>query len=59
MSSRDLYDLHPIVRAKATAHLMACEAEGIDLLVTSTYRSIAEQDADPEAPEVKEDPCPT
>lgn len=45
MSSRDLYDLHPTVRAKATAHLMACEAEGIDLLVTSTYRSPAEQDA--------------
>lgn len=45
MPSRDIYDLHPIVRAKATAHLMACEANGIQLLVTSTYRSIAEQDA--------------
>ena len=45
MPSRDLYDLHPAVRAKATAHLMACEAHGIDLLVTCTYRSIAEQDA--------------
>lgn len=45
MPSRDLYDLHPTVRAKATAHLMACEAHGIDLLVTCTYRSVAEQDA--------------
>jgi len=45
MPSRDLYDLHPTVRAKATAHLMACEAKGIDLLVTCTYRSIDEQNA--------------
>ena len=45
MPSRDLYDLHPTVRAKASAHLMACEDNDIQLLVTSTYRSIAEQDA--------------
>ncbi len=43
MASRSLDDLHPIVAAKARAHLAACKAEGIDLLVTCTYRDPAEQ----------------
>jgi peptidoglycan L-alanyl-D-glutamate endopeptidase CwlK len=29
----------------AAAHIAACKAQGIDLLVTSTYRSTAEQNA--------------
>lgn len=41
--SRSLEDLHPIVAAKARAHIAACKAEGIDLLVTCTYRDPAEQ----------------
>ena len=43
MASRDLNDLHPTVAAKARAHIAACAAEGIDLLVTCTYRDPAEQ----------------
>ena len=38
INSRDLADLHPLVAAKARALLARCEALGIDLLVTSTYR---------------------
>lgn len=38
INSRKLDDLTPDTRAKAEAFLAACEAEGIDLLVTSTYR---------------------
>jgi len=45
MSSRDLNDLHPIIRAKCQAHIDACKAAGIDLLITCTYRTPAEQDA--------------
>ncbi|UPT53189.1 D-alanyl-D-alanine carboxypeptidase [Synechococcus phage Ssp-JY42] len=43
MASRSLDDLHPHVAAKARAHISACKAEGIDLLVTCTYRDPAEQ----------------
>ena len=45
ISSRSLNDLHPIVKSKATGHLAACKAAGIDLLVTSTYRDHAAQNA--------------
>jgi peptidoglycan L-alanyl-D-glutamate endopeptidase CwlK len=45
MTSRSLFDLHPDVRDMAAAHIAACKAQGIDLLVTSTYRSTAEQNA--------------
>lgn len=38
ISSRKLEDLHPLVAAKALAHKNACEQEGIDLLIYSTYR---------------------
>lgn len=41
--SRDLADLHPAVAARARAHVAACRAEGIDLLVTCTWRDPAEQ----------------
>ena len=36
--SRSLDDLNPLVAAKAHALLARCQADGIDLLVTSTYR---------------------
>ncbi len=42
-SSRSLSDLHPIVRAKCADHLAACALEGIELLITATYRSPEEQ----------------
>lgn len=45
INSRKLEDLHPIVQAKAKAFLAACTKEGIDLLVTSTYRDHESQDA--------------
>jgi peptidoglycan L-alanyl-D-glutamate endopeptidase CwlK len=41
--SRRLEDLRPDVRAKCQALLDAADAEGIDLLVTCTFRSYAEQ----------------
>jgi peptidoglycan L-alanyl-D-glutamate endopeptidase CwlK len=43
--SRKLSDLRPDVRVKCEAMLAACESEGIDLLVTCTFRSHAEQAA--------------
>ena len=44
LSSRLLTALHPTVAAKATAHLAACKAEGIDLLITCTFRDREMQD---------------
>lgn len=43
--SRDLNDLLPVVRDAATAVLAECKAKGLDVLVTCTYRTPAEQDA--------------
>jgi len=43
--SRLLSDLHPTVQAKCEAHLSACKAAGIDLLVTCTYRDSETQNA--------------
>lgn len=43
MASRDLGDLHPEVHQKCLLHIEACKAEGIDLLVYCTHRSVAEQ----------------
>lgn len=44
--SRDLADLHPIVRAKAEAFVAETrERSGLVLIVTHTYRSIEEQAA--------------
>lgn len=45
INSRDLKDLHPAVRKRAEAFIAACRAEGIDLLVTSTYRDAESQQA--------------
>lgn len=43
--SRDLNALVPIVRDAAQAALADCEAKGLQVLVTCTYRTNAEQDA--------------
>jgi peptidoglycan L-alanyl-D-glutamate endopeptidase CwlK len=45
ISSRSLDDLIPEAKARANAFISACHAEGIDLLVTSTYRDHESQDA--------------
>lgn len=45
VNSRSLSDLLPVVQKKARALLAAAKAEGIDLLVTSTYRDAECQDA--------------
>ena len=43
--SRILSDLHPAMQPLAAEFLNNCKAAGIDLLVTCTWRSGAEQDA--------------
>lgn len=45
LSSRSLSDLLPPARERAEAFLAACRREGIELLVTSTYRDNASQAA--------------
>lgn len=45
MCSRSLNDLRPEIRPKVDAFLDACTTAGIDLLVTCTLRSSAEQNA--------------
>jgi len=45
VSSRSLDDLFPQTRAKVEAWLAECKRQGLDILITSTYRSFAEQDA--------------
>jgi peptidoglycan L-alanyl-D-glutamate endopeptidase CwlK len=42
--SREINDLHARVAAMCRSHAAACAAAGIDLLVTQTFRSAAEQD---------------
>jgi peptidoglycan L-alanyl-D-glutamate endopeptidase CwlK len=43
--SRNLIDLHPVVREKAQALINNARLQGIDLLVTSTYRDNESQEA--------------
>ena len=38
INSRKIEDLHPTVQAKVIKFKAACEDEGIDLLITATYR---------------------
>lgn len=45
INSRDLAELTPPARARAEKFLALAKAAGIDLLVTSTYRDAASQDA--------------
>jgi len=45
INSRNLDDLHPKVAAMAQELINRCQTEGIDLLVTSTYRDAEAQEA--------------
>ena len=45
INSRDLKDLNPYVAKLAKAFIASCKKEGIDLLVTSTYRDNESQNA--------------
>lgn len=45
VNSRSLDDLHPRVAAMARAWLARCQAAGLDILVTSTWRDHASQAA--------------
>lgn len=45
INSRNIDDLHPNVAAKCRDFLTRCKAEGIDVLITSTYRDHESQAA--------------
>lgn len=45
MPSRSLDDLHPKLKPLAELFLARCKAAGLDILVTCTWRSNAEQEA--------------
>jgi len=45
INSRDLKELLPVVRTKVDAFIAAAKKQGIDLLVTSTYRDAESQNA--------------
>lgn len=45
ITSRKIEDLHPIMQEKAKAFLDKCRAEGIDVLITCTYRDDEAQNA--------------
>lgn len=45
INSRDLKDLHPLVAERAQRMIDSCKAQGIDILVTSTYRDNESQTA--------------
>jgi peptidoglycan L-alanyl-D-glutamate endopeptidase CwlK len=45
INSRKLEDLLPVVQAKVSQFVHACAKEGIDILITSTYRDNESQDA--------------
>jgi peptidoglycan L-alanyl-D-glutamate endopeptidase CwlK len=45
INSRSLDELHPSARIRVDAFLQVCHEEGIDILVTSTYRDHESQNA--------------
>jgi O-antigen/teichoic acid export membrane protein len=45
INSRSLSDLNPKVAALASEFINRCKAKGIDVLITSTYRDAASQNA--------------
>lgn len=45
INSRSLDDLIPEAKQRVEAFINACKAEGIDLLITSTYRDLESQNA--------------
>lgn len=45
INSRKIEDLHPAVAEKCRAFIALCQSNGIDILITSTYRDHESQDA--------------
>jgi peptidoglycan L-alanyl-D-glutamate endopeptidase CwlK len=45
INSRNIIDLHPKVQELCVAFIDKCKHEGIDVLITSTYRDAASQDS--------------
>lgn len=45
INSRSLSDLHPKVATLCQAFIDACNAQGIDVIITSTYRDVESQNA--------------
>jgi len=45
INSRSLDDLLPQVKEKANNFIVACKQQGIDVLITSTYRDVESQNA--------------
>lgn len=45
INSRDLNELHPDVKRRALAFISACDADGITIIITSTYRDAESQNA--------------
>lgn len=45
INSRDIGELTPATKKKAELFLAKCKEQGIDVIVTSTYRDMASQDA--------------
>lgn len=45
INSRNISDLDPISAERCKAHIAACAAVGIEIIVTSTWRDIEQQDA--------------
>ncbi len=45
INSRKITDLHPHVAKLCTAFILACEAQKIDVIITSTYRDSESQNA--------------
>lgn len=45
INSRNINDLHPKVANMANQFINRCKAAGIDVIITSTYRDIASQNA--------------
>lgn len=44
INSRRIEDLHPVVAEKCRAFIALCQSNGIDILITSTYRDHESQD---------------
>ena len=45
INSRLIFDLDPLAEVVCQKHIDACAAEGIEIILTSTYRDIEAQDA--------------
>lgn len=45
VNSRNIADLHPKVQTLCKRFIEMCKSQGIDVIITSTYRDFASQDA--------------